>query len=165
MANKVTEVADGVVVGLDYTLRLDDGEVLDTSEGREPLAFIQGAGGLVPGFANAIYGLQLGEEKDFVVPPEEGYGTYQPEANIIVPASAFPQGITPEVGLQLHVRSTDGGTQAATVKDISERGVLLDLNHALAGKTLHFHVKVLALREATAEELAHGHVHSGEHHH
>ncbi|MDF1514481.1 MAG: peptidylprolyl isomerase [Anaerolineae bacterium] len=165
MAKTLTEVQDGVVVGLDYTLRMDDGEVLDTSEGHEPLEFIQGAGGLVKGFADAVYGLKIGEEKDFVVPPDLGYGTYDPKANMVVPATAFPQGMTPEVGLQIHVRSANGGTQAATVMEISDRGVLLDLNHALAGKTLHFHVKILALREPTDEERQHGHVHSGGHHH
>jgi FKBP-type peptidyl-prolyl cis-trans isomerase SlyD len=165
VAIDLTTVKNGLVVGLDYTLRLEDGEVLDSSEGREPLEFIQGAGGLVEGFANAVYGLKIGEEKDFVVSPEQGYGAYDPEANMLVPASAFPAGTKPEVGMQLHVRGNDGGAQAATVAEISDRGVLLDLNHALAGQTLYFHIKVLAIREPTAEELEHGHVHSGHHHH
>lgn len=72
MSKELTTVKDGLVVGLDYTLRLDDGEVLDSSVGQEPLAFIQGAGGLVEGFAQAIYGLKISEEKAFVVPPEQG---------------------------------------------------------------------------------------------
>ena len=164
MANDLTMVRNGLVVGMDYILRLDDGEVIDSSEGREPLAFIQGTGGLVEGFASAIYGLKIGEEKDFVVTPEQGYGTYDPDANMLVPATAFPDGMNPEVGMLLHVQGEDG-VKAATVAEISERGVLLDLNHALAGKTLHFHVKVLALREPTLEELEHGHVHSDHHHH
>ena len=165
MAKELTTVQDGLVVGLDYTLRLDDGEVLDSSEGKEPLAFIQGAGGLVEGFANAIYGLKIGEEKAFVVPPEQGYGTYDAEATTLVPATAFPAGMVPEKGLKLNVQIQDGSVRTATIAEVGDEGVLLDLNHPLAGETLHFHVKVLALREPTAEELAHGHVHEGHHHH
>ncbi len=165
MAKDLTSVQDGLVVGLDYTLRLDDGEVLDSSEGQEPLAFIQGAGGLVEGFAQAIYGLKIGEEKAFVVSPAQGYGEYKPEATMLVPASAFPEGLVPEVGMSLNLQGQDGGVRPATIVEIGDEGVHLDLNHPLAGKTLHFHVKVLALREPTTEELEHGHVHSGDHHH
>jgi FKBP-type peptidyl-prolyl cis-trans isomerase SlyD len=165
VANDLTSVKNGLVVGLDYTLRLDDGEVLDSSEGREPLEFIQGTGSLVEGFEKAVYGLKIGEEKDFIVSPEQGYGAYDPEANMLVPASAFPEDATPELGMHLQVHGSDGNVHAATIAEISDMGILLDLNHALAGQTLHFHVKILALREPSLEELEHGHVHSGHHHH
>jgi FKBP-type peptidyl-prolyl cis-trans isomerase SlyD len=165
VAKELTTVQNGVAVALDYTLKLEDGEVVDSSEDKQPLEFIHGVGGLVPGFANAIHGMQLGEEKNFEVSPEQGYGTYNPEANILVPPSAFPPGMTPQVGMNLHVRGAKGQTMPATIAEIDERGILLDMNHALAGKTLYFNVKILALREPTLEELQHGHVHTGGHHH
>jgi FKBP-type peptidyl-prolyl cis-trans isomerase SlyD len=161
----LTTIQDGLVVKLVYTLCLDDGEELDSCEEHEALEFIQGAGGLVDGFTDAIYGLKVGEEKDFVVPPELGYGEYDAEANMLVPITAFPPEMEPEVGMEIRVSMEDGGTKIATIDDISDKGVLLDLNHILAGETLYFHVKVLSLREPTEEELAHGHVHSDHHHH
>jgi FKBP-type peptidyl-prolyl cis-trans isomerase SlyD len=159
VAKELTKVQNGVAVALDYTLKLADGEVVDSSEGRQPLEFIQGTGGLVPGFANAVHGMKLGEEKDFEVTPEQGYGAYNPEANMLVPPSAFPSGMVPQVGMSLHVQGAKGQMMPATIMEIDKRGILLDLNHALAGKTLYFHVKILALREPTEEELQHGHVH------
>lgn len=84
---------------------------------------------------------------------------------MLVPVSAFPADMVPELGMEIHLEGEDGGVHATTIAEIKDEGVLLDLNHPLAGKTLHFQVKVLALREPTAEELEHGHVHSGHHHH
>ena len=158
-------VRDGLLVELIYTLCLDDGEELDSCEEHEAIQFIQGSSGLVKGFTEAVNGLKVGEEKDFVVPPALGYGEHDPEANMWVPEESFPEDFKPEVGMELRVDTGDGEVRDASVAEVSDEGVLLDLNHVLAGETLHFHVKVLSLREPTAEEMEHGHVHSDHHHH
>lgn len=165
MAKQLTKVEDGLVVGMIYTLCLDDGEMIDSCEEHEALEFIQGASGLVEGFTNAVYGLQIGEEKDFIVPPELGYGDYDPEDNVLVPVSAFPEGMNPEKGMEINMQTEDDGVRTAMIEEINDEGVLLDFNHVFAGEALHFHVKILSLREPTAEELEHGHVHGDHHHH
>ena len=164
MVNSLAAVKNGLVVEMVYTLCLDGGEELDSCEEHEAIQFIQGAGGLVEGFTTAVNGLKVGEEKDFVVTPELGYGLHDPDASMLVPMSAFPEGMNPEVGMELRVDTGEDGVKEASVAEVTDEGVLLDLNHILAGETLHFHVRVLSLREPTAEELEHGHVHS-EHHH
>jgi len=152
-------VADDLVVSLDYTLQLDDGETIDTSEGDEPLEFIQGHGEIVPGLEQALYGMTVGEEKDLVVQPDEGYGELDPDAYQVIPRSAFPGEVELEPGLGLELTDEDGETMLAFVAEIRPDTVLLDFNHPLAGETLHFKVKVVGLRPATAEELDHDHVH------
>ncbi len=165
MAKQLTKVEDGLVVAMTYTLCLDDGEPIDSCDEHEALEFIQGTSGLVEGFTTAIAGLQIGEEKDFTVPPELGYGEYDPEDNVLVPLTAFPDDMNPVLGMELNVQTEDDEVRAATVEEINEDGVLLDFNHVFAGETLHFHVKILRLREPTPEELEHGHVHGDHHHH
>jgi FKBP-type peptidyl-prolyl cis-trans isomerase SlyD len=160
MENKLATVQDGVVVELVYTLCLDDGEQLDACEEHEAIQFIQGSSGLVKGFTDAVYGLKAGEEKDFIVPPEMGYGAHDPEATMWAAMDGFPDGMTPEIGMEVDVDTGDGELIYASIAEITDDAVLLDLNHVLAGETLHFHVKILSLRAPTAEELAHGHVHS-----
>jgi FKBP-type peptidyl-prolyl cis-trans isomerase SlyD len=159
MEDNLVAVKDGLVVEMIYTLCLDDGEELDSCEEHEAIQFIQGNSGLVQGFTDAIYGLKVGEEKDFVVPPELGYGEHNPEASTWVSVESFPEGFDPQVGMELRVDLGDGEIKDASVAEVVEEGILLDLNHILAGENLHFHVKILSLREPTEEELAHGHVH------
>jgi FKBP-type peptidyl-prolyl cis-trans isomerase SlyD len=109
--------------------------------------------------------MKVGEEREFVVPPELGYGKHDPEASMLVPHDAFPDDMHPEVDMELRVETKGGKVRDASVAEVSDEGVLLDLNHILAGETLHFQVKVLSLREPTAEELEHGHVHAEHHQH
>ncbi|MDF1514482.1 MAG: FKBP-type peptidyl-prolyl cis-trans isomerase [Anaerolineae bacterium] len=165
MAAEVTSVKDGVVVELVYTLCLETGEFVDSCEEHEALTFIQGSSGLVDGFTEAIYGLKAGEEKEFTVPPELGYGEFDPEAHFLVPLDAFPDGEEPKIGAYYNVETEEGDIQEALVEDITDEGALLDFNHVFAGESLHFTVRLLSLREPTAEELAHGHAHGGQHHH
>jgi FKBP-type peptidyl-prolyl cis-trans isomerase SlyD len=160
--NNLAAVQDGVVVELVYTLCLDDGEQLDSCEEHEAIQFIQGSSGLVRGFTDAVYGLKVGEEKDFIVSPEMGYGEHDPEATMWADRDAFPEGMPLEIGMEVNVDTGEGEIQSASIAEITDEAVLLDLNHILAGETLHFHVKILSLREPTAEELAHGHVHASE---
>jgi FKBP-type peptidyl-prolyl cis-trans isomerase SlyD len=160
MANTKLTVADGMVVSLDYTLRLDDGEEIDASTEQEPLEFLQGLGEIIPGLEQALYGMGIGEEKEVVVSPEEGYGDIDPEAFEEVPRNVFPDDLKLEPGMELHMRDADSGEQfEAYVSEVRRSSVLLDFNHPLAGETLHFRVKIAMLRPATHEELAHGHVH------
>jgi FKBP-type peptidyl-prolyl cis-trans isomerase SlyD len=149
-------VADGLLVGLDYTLRLDDQEVIDTSTGRGPLEFVQGQGRIVSGLEQALYGMSIGDEKDVVVAPAEGYGERDPDALQAVSRDIFPPDVTlePEIAFRMH--DDQGRMFVAYVADVQPEDILLDFNHPLAGETLYFHVKISALRAATAEDLGPG---------
>jgi FKBP-type peptidyl-prolyl cis-trans isomerase SlyD len=153
------KVADGMVVSLDYTLRLDDGQVIDSSDGGDALQFLQGQGQIIPGLEQALYGMRVGEEKDVEVAPEDGYGESDPDAYQTVPHDLFPADVELSEGMGLRMRDESGQPLEAYVADISPDGVLLDFNHPLAGETLYFHVKIADLRPGTSEELDHGHVH------
>jgi FKBP-type peptidyl-prolyl cis-trans isomerase SlyD len=153
-------VEDGIVVSLDYTLRLDDGEVVDTSSGREPLVFMQGQGRIIPGLEKELYGMSEGDEKQVVVAPGEGYGEYDEDQLQEVPRSIFPENIALEEGLSLRMRDQQSGQLFdAVVDEVGPETVVLDLNHPLAGETLFFDVKIAGLRAASEQEQAHGHVH------
>jgi FKBP-type peptidyl-prolyl cis-trans isomerase SlyD len=153
-------VADGLVVSLDYTLRLDDGQVIDSSDGREAFQFLQGRGQIIPGLEKALYGMVVGEEKEVEVAPADGYGETDPDAYQRVPHDIFPQDMGLTEGMELRLKDQSGRPIEAYVAEISPEGVLLDFNHPLAGETLYFQVKITDLRPGTSEELAHGHVHS-----
>lgn len=167
MADNELRVTDGLVVSMDYTLRADDeeGEVLDTSSGRSPLQFLQGTGQIIPGLERELYGMAVGDEKDVVVEPSEGYGEFDPEAFTEVPLNAFPDTMTVEPGVGLTVRDESGNTYEAYVAEVHEESAVLDFNHPLAGQTLYFNVRIADLRQPTAEEQAHGHVHGDDHDH
>jgi FKBP-type peptidyl-prolyl cis-trans isomerase SlyD len=152
------KVSDGMVVDLDYTLRVDN-EVVDTSEGRQPIKFIQGQGYIIDGLEKELYGMKAGEDKQVVIPPERGYGTVNEEAILDVPKDEFPEEIPLQKGTELKVQTQEGETMDARITSVAPDSVRLDFNHPLAGKELHFSVKVNDIREATAEEIAHGHVH------
>lgn len=159
MPDKDSAVANDLVVGIDYTLRLEDGQVVDSSEDRDPLEFLQGHGQIVPGLEQALYGMAVGEEKQVVVEPEQGYGEVDPESYQRFPRDAFPQEMELEPGMGLELVDSSGRPFLAVVAELGPENVLLDFNHPLAGETLHFDVKVVSLRDATSEELDHGHAH------
>lgn len=147
------------VVSFDYVLRLESGEVVDSSEGQEPLTYLHGHGNIIPGLERQMEGMAVGEERDIVVEPEEAYGPYIEGQDILVPLSEFPPGLVPEVGMGLLVETPGGQQIPYFVTEVTEEAARLDPNHPLAGQRLYFHVKVVDVREATPEELAHGHVH------
>jgi FKBP-type peptidyl-prolyl cis-trans isomerase SlyD len=163
MTEMSLSVADDMVVSLDYTLRLDDGQTIGTSEGQEPLELLQGHGQVMPGLERALYGMTVGDEKDVVVAPANGFGERNPDAFELVPLDTFPPEMTLTPGMGLKMRDQVGQVFKVYVADIRPDGVLLDFNHPLAGETLYFHVKIADLRPATSEELAHGHPHSAGH--
>ena len=157
-------VQDGLVVSMDYKLTVD-GEVLDSSEDAGPLQFLAGYGNIVPGLEREMAGMKIGESKDVVVAPADGYGEFDEEAFMEVPRNEFPTDLKLEEGIELNVTDEDGQNQYARVENITDESVRLDFNHPLAGAELHFTVKVVALRDPTKEELEHGHVHEEGHNH
>jgi FKBP-type peptidyl-prolyl cis-trans isomerase SlyD len=158
------EVTDDIVVSMEYTLTVDE-DVLDSTDGGEPLEFLQGHRNIIPGLEKELYGMTTGDTRAVKVTAADAYGEIDPEALMDVPRSEFPSTIPLEKGTELQVKDTDGEVRYATITKIGAEKVQLDFNHPLAGKELNFEIKVVGLRIPTAEELSHGHVHSDDHHH
>jgi FKBP-type peptidyl-prolyl cis-trans isomerase SlyD len=156
--NKPSSVTDDVVVSINYSLTVD-GEVVDSTEGDEPLQFLQGHQNIIPGLERELSGMRVGDSKQVVVTPAEAYGEVDPENIVDVPRSEFPSEIPLEPGTELEVKNADNEVLSATIAEINSDTVKLDFNHPLAGKQLTFDVTIVDLRQATEEELAHGHVH------
>lgn len=161
------KIADGCVVAMDYTLKTEDGSLIDTSEGDEPMWYLHGSGQIVPGLESALTGRAVGDKLEAVVKPEDGYGPRHDDRVLTVPRSKLPDSPEPEVGMQLEAQGRRGEQVVLWVTDINGDEVTLDGNHPLAGQTLHFEVEVKDVREATADEKKHGHAHGpdGHHHH
>lgn len=159
------QISPNKVVSIHYTLKNDAGDVIDTSSGREPLAYLHGAGNIVPGLEKALEGKSSGEKVNVSVAPEEGYGPRHDGLVQDVPREAF-QGVEEiNPGMQFHAQGPSG-PMVVTVVEAGDASVKVDGNHPLAGETLHFDVEVSDVREATDEEKEHGHVHGeGGHEH
>ena len=159
------QVADQRVVSIHYTLTNDKGEVLDSSEGRDPLAYLHGAGNIIKGLESNLAGKQAGDKLDVKVSPAEGYGDRDDRLIQEVPRSAF-QGVDKlEAGMRFQAQGPNG-TTSVVISKVEGDSVTVDGNHALAGENLNFAVEITEVREATAEELEHGHVHGpGGHQH
>lgn len=159
-------IADQHVVAIDYTLSNDAGEVIDSSAGAEPLVYLHGAGNIIAGLENALVGKAVGDELEVSIEPEDAYGEYSAELITNLGREMFEGVDELEVGMQFHASAPDGGMQIVTIRDIDGDQVTVDGNHPLAGQQLNFKVKVVSVRAASAEEIAHGHVHGeGGHHH
>lgn len=153
------------VVSINYTLRNDQGEILDTSDGREPLAYIHGMGNIIPGLESQLNGKSAGDSLKVSVAPVDGYGEYDLAQVVQVSRSQFEGVPELKIGMQFTASSPEGH-QVVTITNIDNDSVTVDGNHPLAGKTLHFDVTVVDVRNASADELSHGHVHGpGGHHH
>jgi FKBP-type peptidyl-prolyl cis-trans isomerase SlyD len=157
-------VQSGLVVSMEYTLTVD-GEVLDSSKDAGPLQFLAGYDNIVTGLEREMVGMKIGESKDVLVLPADGYGEFDEESFMEVPRSEFPEDLEIELGMELGVTDEDDNHQMAFVESFDDETVRLDFNHPLAGAELQFNVKVVGLREPTSEELEHGHVHEEGHHH
>jgi FKBP-type peptidyl-prolyl cis-trans isomerase SlyD len=152
-----------MVVSLAYKLALDDGEIVDEADRDDPLQILQGWGEVIPGLEKALYGMAVGDEKDVVVAPADAYGEPDPDEVELIPREDFPSDVMIEPGMVIYMGDDESDDVfEAEVVEIRPEGVILNFNHPLAGETLYFHVQVLALRQATAEELDHGHVHEDE---
>ncbi|HXS02934.1 MAG TPA: peptidylprolyl isomerase [Rhodanobacter sp.] len=159
------QITRNSVAAFHYTLTDDQGQVIDSSAGRDPLAYLHGSGQIVPGLEKQMEGRSAGDKFSAEVAPEEGYGVHHPELMQEVPREAF-QGVEDiRPGMQFQGRGPQGEINV-TVTRVENEKVFIDGNHPLAGKTLHFAIEVADVREASAEELQHGHVHgAGGHHH
>jgi FKBP-type peptidyl-prolyl cis-trans isomerase SlyD len=155
------QIGKNKVVSMDYTLTDNSGKVIDTSKGREPLSYLHGGGGIIPGLENALEGKAKGDQVKVKVSPEQGYGVRNENQVQDVPISAF---IRP--GMQVQAQTAQG-PRVVTVVSVPNGTVKIDANHPLAGVELNFDVKITDIREATAEEVQHGHAHGpgGHHHH
>ena len=159
------QIAERKVASFHYTLTNDAGDVLDSSGGREPLAYLHGAGNIVPGLETEMAGHVAGDKFSVDVAPTDGYGDYIEELVQIVPRESF-QGVDDlAIGMQFQAQ-TGQGSLAVVVTEINDDEVTVDGNHPLAGETLHFAVEIVEVRDASEEEITHGHVHgAGGHHH
>ena len=160
-------IAQDKVVVIHYTLKNDSGEVLDSSSGGDPLAYIHGQGNIIPGLEKALAGKQSGDKLNVKVEPSEGYGERDDKLVQQVPRRAFGGAPNVQPGMQFHAQTSQGQTRVVTVTRIQGDMVTVDGNHPLAGENLHFDVEVTEVRDASEEELEHGHVHGpgGHHHH
>jgi FKBP-type peptidyl-prolyl cis-trans isomerase SlyD len=159
------KIAHEKVVSIHYTLTNKEGTVLDSSSGSDPLAYLHGFGTIIPGLENALEGKATGDKLSVTVEPEQGYGARDERLVQAVPRSAFKGVEELSPGMQFQAQGPQG-TRLVVVTQVADDEVTVDANHPLAGQTLHFDVEVSEVRDATAEELEHGHVHGpGGHHH
>ncbi|HBC58438.1 MAG TPA: peptidylprolyl isomerase [Gammaproteobacteria bacterium] len=152
-------IGDNQVVSIHYTLTNEAGQVIDSSQDQDPLTYLHGAQNIIPGLEKALVGKVVGDKLQVVVQPNEGYGEIDPRMVQNVDIAAF-QGIDQvEVGMIFEAQAQDGSTQRIMIKALEGDQVTIDANHPLAGVVLHFDVEITHIREATKEEIAHGHVH------
>ncbi len=161
----MTKIKANKVVIISYTLRSSAGDVIDQSEDGSPMVYLHGAQNIVPGLEEELEGVDVGETLQATVPPEKGYGPRVGDAQS-VPRSSFPEGAQLEPGMRVIAQDEAGQQIPFFVTEVTPELITIDLNHPLAGETLHFEVTVEATRDATDEELEHGHPHGpGGHHH
>src|SRR5688500_1699002 len=153
------------IVSIDYTLTGENGQVLDSSQGREPLAYLHGSGNIIPGLESALEGKSEGDQLNVQIPPDQAYGPRDERMVQPVPRTAC-QGVADiQPGMQIQA-STNAGPRLITVVHVAGDQVTIDANHPLAGATLNFDVKIVNVRDATEQEKSHGHVHGpGGHQH
>lgn len=152
-------ITNNQVVTMTYVLRGDDGDLLDQADKESPFSYLHGKGQIVAGLEKGLHGLPVGSKKVITVKPAEGYGEHDPELTTKASKSQFPGGAQMELGMQFMAEGEEGHNLPFTVVEIDGDDVILDGNHPLAGKTLHFDIEVLEVRPATPQELAHGHAH------
>lgn len=162
-------IADGHVVFLHYTLKNAKGDVLDEAGSDDPLFYLHGAENIVPGLERELTGKQVGDRLEITVAPEDGYGERSGPGPQAVPRTSFPDDMEIEPGMPFLAEGEDGRPFPVWVASVDAKTVMVDRNHPLAGETLHFEVEVVRTRQATEDELAHGHPHGPEgteqHHH
>ncbi|HRI06840.1 MAG TPA: peptidylprolyl isomerase [Nannocystaceae bacterium] len=152
-------VRDGKVVLFNYTLRNDEGEVLDASDPGEPMAYLHGADNIVPGLESEMSGKSIGARFDVVVPPELGYGRREEPGLRAIPRDAFGDDMELAEGMELILEDDEGDLMPIWIAEVHADAVIVDVNHPLADETLHFAVEIVGIRDATESELEHGHPH------
>lgn len=152
------QIADNMAVSIHYTLTNDAGDVLDSSVGYEPLVYLQGMGNIISGLEKALEGKTVGDKFNIHIEAADAYGEHQDGMVQVIPRAMFEGIDTVEVGMQFHA-DVSSGPGVVTVVDVDGDDITIDGNHPLAGEALNFDVEVVEVREATQDELAHGHVH------
>lgn len=137
-------VENGKKVAFHFTLTVDE-KVIQTSEGKEPMAYTHGSGQIIPGLAAEIEGMNEGEEKSIMVSAQNAYGEANPEAFKELPKSSLPEGLTPENEMMLQISTPEGQTIPARISEVKEESIVIDMNHPLAGKDLQFDIKVVSI--------------------
>lgn len=144
------------VVTINYTLKLDSGQVVDSTDGRQPFSFLTGSGQIIPGLERQLMGLEQGDEREIRVNPEEGYGPVDPDAIQTVSVGLFPEDVEIEVGQRYTAKRPTGERLSFTIVEVNEGNATVDFNHPLAGENLNFHVMVRGVRQASKEEEEQG---------
>jgi len=152
-------IGDNLVVSMHYKLTDDDENVIDSSEGSDPLVYLHGTGNIIPGLEKELVGKVAGDSLSVRVEPDEGYGEIVPELIETVEISAFEGVDSVEAGMSFEAQGPDGSAQQIVVKEVDGDEVTIDGNHPLAGVVLHFDIEIVDVREATEKEVDHGHVH------
>ena len=155
------------VVTMNFTLKDDEGNVLDSTEKGGPFSYISGTNMVLSKLEEALSGMLIGSKKNLKLEAKDGYGDYNDDAIQVVGKENFPEDIVLEVGMEYMANSPDGVKMPFTISNVDGEEITIDFNHPLAGKNLNFDIELLNVRDATAEELSHGHVHGadGHHHH
>lgn len=153
------KIENNHVVALHYTLKNGDGVELDSSAGKDPLQYLHGGEGIIPGLERELSGKEVGDKFVVTIRPEDAYGESRPELVNEVPREQFPEGQDIQPGMQFQAQGPNGETQIITVTAVTDDTITVDANHPLAGQVLHFDVSVEEIREATEEEISHGHPH------
>ncbi|MFT4711181.1 MAG: FKBP-type peptidyl-prolyl cis-trans isomerase SlyD [Planctomycetota bacterium] len=164
----MTTIQEGKVAAIWYTLTDDEGTTLDSNrKGGTPLPFLVGAGNIIPGLEEGLIGKAKDDFLTVSVPAEKAYGEPDPERYQAVPRDTLPPEVNLEVGAQLTATAdANGQAQIVRIHEVKDEEVIIDFNHPLAGKTLHFEVTIVGVRDAKPEEVEHGHVHGkGGHQH
>lgn len=157
-------IQNGKVVTLGYVLKNAKGEEVDRADKHDPFVYLHGTGQIVPGLETALMGLEIGTKKQVTLSPADAYGEVNPALRTNVERSMFPEHLELKPGAQF--RASVGDTPVIfTIQSIENDKVLIDGNHPLAGESLHFDVEVIGVREATSEEMEHGHAHGPGGHH
>ena len=160
------QISTNKVVTIDYTLKDDDGNVIDSSEGGPGLTYLHGANNIIPGLENALAGKSVGDSLSVKIEPQDGYGEHDESKIQPVPKEMFDGAGEIEVGMDYYAQGPSGEMLTITVIQITDEHIVVDGNHPLAGQNLNFDVSVTDIRDASEEELEHGHVHGpGGHHH
>ena len=159
-------IAQNKVVTMNFTLTDDLGNVLDTTDQGGPFSYISGNGMVLPKLEEAVNGMIIGTKKSLKLSAADGYGNYNEEALQVVGKENFPEDFVLEVGMEYMASNPDGVQMPFIITNVDGEEITIDFNHPLAGKNLNFDIELVDVRDATAEELNHGHVHgTGGHHH
>jgi FKBP-type peptidyl-prolyl cis-trans isomerase SlyD len=163
--NSSLKVKTDMVISINYSLTLDNGEEIDRSEPNDPLVYLHGHENIIPGLEKALAKHKVGDKKEVSIQADEAYGEYDEDGFFSIEKALFPEDFEIELGMLLHLKDDKSDEEIeAFVHEINDDEIVLDKNHPLAGETLHFEVEIVDIRPATAVEIEHGHVHLLEEH-